>query len=291
MTLLLIACGGAPIELEDAHNFSYEATLDPPTAELAELADSEFVWDGLETDLLDQDLDPGSITELSIAVFDGYELAELLDLLIRDELPQSALSLYVSAPPNSPARFSDFGLQNDDLHPEQYFEVGSGTWLMAWTSGDETSSQTERLLLLEPTPDGPTTATLPPRGGELEASADFLSLTPLRAPEGAPEVDWSGLTRDAQGGDLPLQQIDLLRVSWLPETDLDLLGREFVELESRLDKDWRLPLVSTVRADLAELEGDEPFTGFTDEGTWLLSLSCERCSLPVPSFVTVVERD
>ncbi len=292
MILTLLACSGSDLELGDANNFAYSATLDPTIVELAELNDSEIHWDELSSDLLDHELSPGAITELSVAVFGGYPLEELLDLLIRDELPQSALSLFVTSPPNSPARFSDFGLQNDELHPEQYFEVGSGIWMMTWSSGEGATSATERLLVLEPTVDGPTSATLPARGGELQAKGDFLSLTRLAAPAGElVGVDWSALTVDAQGGDLPLQQIDQLRVSWLPGTDLAQIGEEFVDLESKLEADWKLPLEGRVSAELSELEGDEDFTGFTGEGTWLLSLSCERCSLPVPSFVGVVEVD
>ena len=70
--------------------------------------------------------------------------------------------------------------------------------------------------------------------------------------------------------------------------DVDAAEAQFMDLERDAAEIWSLDLDGGVEADLADLQGDTAFNGFTDQGTWWLGFRCSGCTHPAPRFLTRV---
>lgn len=290
---LLAACGGAPVDppctdcvLTDAMNYHYAPTLTAPVRPVPSRTDPRIVWDGLTHDLQGHPVDAASLDSANLLVFRDLTPDEVLDRVAHDQLAQSELRIIASCTPEVPScRLSDFALGANRFDPSQYFEPDSGTWLVSVSRAGTPGSAS--LLFLEPQDAAPVVEDVVVADGDATLALDvrFSAERPAVVAEGAPALDWSGLTVDALGNDVELSRFDQLYVARYDE-DLATLARDFLDVEQLAEDSWQLDVAGRTGAALSELEA---FPGVDAAHRWLLALRCTTCRNPAPRFVTVLD--
>jgi hypothetical protein len=299
LSLLLPACGvnalldtGAEpcvdCALADDNNFSYAADLTADVVPIGANADATLDWSALAHDLQGHALDPAvDIGQVQLVAMRDLAPDEVATALANDDLEQSAVTLYVTCDPEGAAcALSEFGVLGAPFDLLQYLDDGVATWLVALTRFDEPGAAT--LVFLEPR-DGEAnhTVAVGDDTSRLDVDVDLAALAPVVVPEGEPAVtlDWSGLTRDGLGNPLDLGRIDDVLLARFDQPVEELQTRVF-DLEEIASASWRGDVSGGRSVSLDTLEGDTPFAGVDDEGTWLVALGCSTCSNPAPRFVT-----
>ena len=266
MLWFLISCGGGLVELESRHLADVEVQLTPDRFELKAGLNRLLVdLRALRVDSLGRPIEGTEITQLQLFVFPGLSLDEVAEGLADDSLIQSDVGVFLEAA-------IDVALPLED---EYEFEVGQGTWLLI---AADAAGEAQRMAFLLPTEGG---------AGELvwEAEAAQIAVDlgwgdPL--PWGA-SYDWSGVETDVQGRELLHRQLDLLSVAQV-ELDADELAERFIELEELAVQRVDVDLNGQVRLDALEIPGFEPGPG------WVMGLSCQSCSSPVPRVLARMEQ-
>lgn len=282
-------CTGQRCYATDANNFSYTSTLDVDTQVEQALADVLVDWSAMTTDMRGQAFDPTQVGEARLIVAGNLDRDQVIQRLVQDDLAQEDLSLYALCQPDGEtscplSRFHFVG-SNRDVQP--YFDVGTGTWLVAlFTDGVQGARS---LLFLEPDDrTNQTVATFTDTTATLQVSADLHDLTPLVVSSADVRIDWSQITTDGLGNPLSLHKLDTVAVAHYDLTPSELEER-FLELDQLATATWSLELAGQTAARLSGLEGDTPFPGVDDSGTWLFALRCSTCDNPVPKFITVLQ--
>jgi hypothetical protein len=296
LLLGLLACIAAPppvlpcddCALTDANNFAWSSTLDAPAWHLASGADATIAWDTLDRDFYGDPFDPAQdVGRVALVALPGLTPEDVADALAHDDLAQADVGLFVFCAPGgaTTCRLSDFELFGNGMAVETYFVAGTGTWLLALLTPEDTIGAVAFLI-----PDAASTTTsvaLTPDDSTLALDVDFRSLAPLavRADE-AFHVDWSGLTHDGLGNDLSLGTLDRLVVGRFdaPLSEVETRAHALTESADAL---WTLDVTGS-EAELASLTGETPFTGIDGDATWLLALYCSSCLNPAPRFATVL---
>lgn len=187
------------------------------------------------------------------------------------------------------ADFSFFGTPIDVA--TEYTEAG-GTYMLLLTEGTTPGVGARMLTFLDPTGSSSTTRVDVQDGcGLLDLDADLTSLapTPIKA-DGPWDIDWSGLTVDGQGGEIPLTDVDGVLLGFYEGMTAADLEAQLLDLEYIATRLYTAPVESGTTADLALASGDAgTFAGFEGDGTWLLALTCSRCYNPAPLFLTVLD--
>lgn len=285
----VVACGD-PCVLSDDQNFDYDSSMDvtvtPATAE----ADLLLDWSALDTDVQGHAVDPDTgVTQVTLVVFKGLSYDEVLDGLVHDQLDQTKVNAYfLCTPTDSTCLLSDFGLGASKPGVDQYFVEDSGTWLFVLTGGDDNGSRS--LQFAEPRDDSTNTdLTWDNQTASLSIDVDLHDSAPIGLPAGQTvTLDWSGLTEDGIGEALTIDKLDLLQVAHydLSTTELE---EQFFDLKTLASETWSLDISGVNSADLSQMEGDVPFAGIDDSGTWMLALWCTTCRNPTPKVLARME--
>ncbi|HEY3498781.1 MAG TPA: hypothetical protein VGK73_29020 [Polyangiaceae bacterium] len=292
------------ITADPSRNYGFSAQLELPPVYVKPGSELTFEWGGVTRDLFGQPLDP---LDVVIASYDMVHLApdEYARMLIEDDLAGETLSEpYVTgaqefAPRRrTSATLFEFGRGSDagmlryfdasEYPPDEYTYV-----VTIWTWGTLFSSRAVRMyqsFKLDPDSEN-TTVTLTETSAPLAYTIELTDIepVPVRAGSTAIDVDWSELLATPWGTEFYPEAIDEIRVSRFDET-LDELEARFFELEGLARETYRVEVDSltstTTSLEEAVTDEDEPFTGITAQGTWLLDLRCNySCVNPVPRFV------
>lgn len=300
LILLVLGCGGPPVQeplaecgdpctLGDANNYTFASELDVAVHTLLSKADVRISWPDLTTDLLGQPLEPVEIDLVTLIVFPELTPDEAAVALGEDTATQALVGLYqVCEPTDFACRLSEFGLLGSHPGIDQYFEEGTGSWLLAL--GQQGAANARAMVFLQASDAATDTEVVVTDDSyHLTAEVDLGSLTPVRVPQGTrPILDWSGLTRDGFGHDMEIRTIDTLEVARYDES-VAQLEEQFLDIEQLADERWSADVSGNVSYDLADLtDGDLAFPGFDADGTWVIALRCSSCFHPAPRFMTVV---
>ena len=281
-------CGSCGITAE--HAPAFDVALDAPVVTLAAGADVLLDWSLLDVDLAGRGMDPSSdVADLTLAVFHSLEPQAILEGLASDELPQYDVSLLASqVPAGTSCSLSGFEILGHVVIPHSDFVEGSGTWMVALNGGDGVGLRSLALAI----PSEQATATslvFDPQTASLEASVALGAATPLGvAPGPDVGVDWSGLDRDALGSDQGLALVDRVSLDRYG-VPLDELPLSLMELQSLSEARWSGAPSDGQSVRLGDLMGSTSCPGLDREHSWLLSLWCDRCDLPIPRVVVVLE--
>jgi len=256
------------------------ASVSVQGAELGE--DVVIAWTELSVDLLG--LPVAEPDELRLWAFSDLSREQIAAGVVADTLESSSvLTLYACQPHERACAFSDLEVYGHDYDVRDDFGVLDATWLLTLHGAGRRGVQS--LGFIEPgsgdvvtIDDGTAGLSLGVSGGQ-----------PISVAAGSdPELDWSGLDTDAQGGTLASYRLDLLGLFHLP------VGPG--ELENSLQAHglsgapaWWLEVPDRDRARLSELQGDEPFDGVDGEGTWLLGLYESSSIRPLPRVLLVLQ--
>ncbi|MCP4805496.1 MAG: hypothetical protein GY913_14105 [Proteobacteria bacterium] len=282
--------------LADAHNYSFWGLLDGPSFQLEELTDPTIRWDELTEDLQCHELDGvDDIDVVGLMVFPLLDELTVEEGLSYDTLSQVDMTIFLSSEPgdDTSVSLSDFSFDGTDVDTTTYFEVGSGTWALVFSSGFTIGVGTRMLAFLEPVAAGEadsTEASVTDGCSALEYDADLTSLREVPVLPGGPwEVDWSAVTEASYGGEFEAVKVTEIMVGHY-DLEREEIADNFLDLELIATELYTMDHPAGVEADLADLtdaDGD-PFPGFTDDGTWVFALRCKTCSNPAPLFLTTL---
>ncbi len=287
--------------LTDAHNYSYDGTMDVQPYDLAEIDmdagpfDLSFTWSELTTDMQGHALDPATdVQSTTLAVFPNLSQDEVETRLAQNTMYQSDMGLFGAALTDggSSVSLSDHTVMGNDIDIEQYFVDGYGTWLFTLNTGTTAAENTRMAAFLVPVPGEKSTAlALSDDSAIVEVEANLSDLQVQRAePDQSFVADWRDVTSTGQGLELNQGVIDQVMVAWYAELEPADLEAEFMDIELLADEIWSLEVSGVSSADLAELEGASGnFGGISDQGTWILALRCTSCPSPAPPFLTRLE--
>jgi hypothetical protein len=290
-----VAAADGSVPLADANSYSYVGLLDAPSFPMAELSDATLSWAPLTKDLQCHDLDPVvDIDNTALLVFPYLSEEEVETGLSENSLEQVDMGVYLSYEPGDTTSVSltQMTFFGTDADIETHFTAGSGTWMVLLTSGTRIAVGARMLAFLTPTAGETATAAEVDDGcSVLDFDANLHDLTPLPVLADGPWLlDWSGLTRDGRGGAFERARVDGVMVAHYLET-VPVLEAQFLDLQLLAYESWTYELTAGgTSADLGALTGpSDPFPGFTDDGVWLVALTCSTCANPAPLFLTVVD--
>lgn len=283
--------------LTDANNYRFSGVLDGPSFSLAEYVDNTISWATLDRDLQCHELDPvKDIDNVALMVFPYLTELEVEQGLSTDSLEQVDIAVYLSVDPGDGTQISlsDLTFFGTEANIQEEFDVGSGTWLMTFTTGSTVGVGSRMLAFLSPTAgETATQATVTDGCGVLEVDVSLSKATPISLTASGPwALDWSGLAHDAQGLDFNSLAVTDLMVAYYADLSPADLESNFLDLELLATDLWTASHPSGTSTDLSALTNaadGSAFPGFQADGTWLFALRCSTCPNPAPLFLTVVQ--
>jgi hypothetical protein len=301
------ACGGsAPasngtIALGDANNYSTTASLQIPFTETAAATDLDICWGGIVDDLQCHSLAAeAEIDDVALIRVSRLSEADVAQKLATGTLSQSSVDGYLDFYTDHTStcmKLSQLSFSGTAIDvASKYVESTTYTYLLLFAKGTRPGVGARTMAFLRPKSTSTNTHVEAPTGcGLLTFSADLTSLTPVPVPAAGPwVVDWHALTRDGQGNPPPFQSIDGLTLGFYAGmTAADIQARIF-DLETIATTLWDIQLPGGKTADLAQAKDQATgaaFTGFSGApaGTWMLALTCSRCSTPAPVLLTILD--
>lgn len=275
--------------LADEHNFSYSADVSVEVVEGLEFSGQTGIeWSGFTTDIHGHSRgDVFEVESTTLLAFLELTPDEVLAGFAQDNLPQAEIGLIAQCEGvEERCNLEDYALLDRPVDAQDYYEEGRGTWVVMLTSSAEAGAHA--FVLAQPSKTGSETISITDQTSSLDAQVDFGSLTPLVLAAGTDiTVDWSGLGRDGLGNDLTLQGLSRMLVARYPDP-VSTLENQVFDLERVADQQWEADLSGRTSLHLGELQGETPFAGLDEDGTWLMAMWCESCTNPAPKFVTVM---
>lgn len=284
----------------DAHNYSYLASLEVDSVDLQEGADIRIDWSALTTDLRGRAVDPASIDEVALVAF-NLEQAEVLASINDNSLAQSAIRdyrLFQNEEGVTSATFSQFSILGNDFVPAEDFIVHEGaTWTWSVTLWDEADGRKDILsnIFVVPSPSsGQTEVAITDTTASLAFTVDLHSAAPLVSVAGAAgyTFDWSAATVEASGQEFDSAKGDRLLIGHVAGATVADVEANILTVLDTADELYRMDSYGVTSADLTlatERTTGQAFTGFTDDGVWLIGIECTTCTSPVPLLLSVVE--
>ena len=288
--------------ITDDNQYAYDAALEADIIEVSPGADAEVDWSSVTRDLQGHAVTTADISETLLVGFRDLSPAEVTEAIATDTLRQDSVAIWLTAESTEGhARFSDYGLMGNQLDIERYVQPGI-TWLVAVRKPGATRIASMVFVVarepqvadgapsttpFESTDEEPAQIVLDNDTSNLDVDMDFASLEEVfvQTGERGLVLDWSAVSSDGLGNPLAFPTVTDLFLGHFSEQRADLQTSVF-DLEATADASWTMRLGGSSWANLDALRGDTEFAGVSDEGTWLLALSCSQCMNPAPRLVT-----
>jgi hypothetical protein len=288
------------ISLSDENNYRFDGSLDIGSAPLAAPGDPLFDWTGLTKDILGHDLDPMvDVVQVAVIVFENLTEDDVEEKLATDTLLMSDVSLYVSAFPAgaTSVSLSELYYMGNDIDVEQYFNEGTGTWLLNLSDNPDPGVGARMLSFLEPlAASKETTLRVTNDSAALSIDVDLDRISPVEIAAGTTDLmlDWSDLGTNGRGTAWVDDTVDELMIARFDHADASDLQMRFQDVEILAESLWSLEFVGGSSLDVSQFSGQlseqgEAFSGIGTEGTWALALRCTTCANPAPPFFTFLD--
>ncbi len=295
------------VVLLDQHNYSSTTALSIPPAIETAVGDIEICWTGMTSDLQCHEIDPvGGIDNVALLRFDGMSESDLEGELATGRLSMQDVDAYFEYETDHAdtcvqlSAMEIFGSQIDVA--SDYVDDERFTYLLLTAVGTTPGVGTRSMTFVKPTAASTSTSvSIPSSCGVLDFTADLASAEAVAIPAAGPwVVDWDGLTKNGQGGDLAFESIDSVLLGFYGGMTVEEIQSQIMDLELVATTLWEIPVSGALSADLADARertaSGSPgaaFPGFDQagDGVWLLGLMCSGCQSPAPLVLTVLEPD
>lgn len=302
--------------LTDAQNYSYTGDYQVVEVPVASGQDSTICFDAVTSDIRGRDMDPAAIDEITLSSF-YLTTEEITVKVVENSLDQGDIADYreVELDEGEHAgktcvNLSDFSIIGNPLIPEtEFVENAETSWLATlWKTSDNGRNDILMSIVVVPTEgEKNTTVNFSNESSVLTFDADLASLTAVQtSPNQDITVDWAAVTTDVSGFPFDVRLADRLVLGKVAGTDLEAIEADFLQLYEKADEVYFLDVYGLNYSELTDngnaLRLDEngdpvlprqldgtPFTGFTNDGTWLMGFDCTTCTSPAPVFLTVVD--
>ena len=288
--------GGECTMLSNEENYSWTGNLNIPKYVTAEYTDVHITWPDLTSDLLCHDLDPiTGVTSVGLTRFPFLSTDDIATGLTDNSLKQKDTNGFVSCIPDDPRTdcyLSEFNFAGTAYDTVGVYGQAGGSFLLSFSGSTDPSGDAVWLGFLVPTPGSEVTevSMLP----TCDVAAYDVSLSDLQhtslTKSGPWCIDWSELTTTGNQEPMIPSKIDEILIGHYDKTPEEVAA-QFLDIEVMAQDLFTLELTGGTDADLGNAVSADGtgFTGFTDDGTWILGLRCTSCTNPVPMFLTVVD--
>ncbi|MBM75765.1 MAG: hypothetical protein CMK59_10220 [Proteobacteria bacterium] len=295
LNILMYSCSSSSVEdssvepssflvLKDEHNFEAISQIDLDTQPLTAGSDAWLSWSDVSQDLIGHPFNAEEVDQVTLVVFGNIDKDALEDSIASNDMTQSNVRLLVNCTPQETGCWlSDFTMLGTDIDVEDRFQPDEGLWLIALSSSLSEITY-KRLMLIEPVVDSVNQeASFEDSRGLFNVDANLTDIIPIQAPSLAPVTfDWSGLTKDGQGNEMPLHRIDRLDIAEYKNLSVSDLEEDFLDIEILSDNTWTLDVSGLTQISTDSMDG---FNGFTQDSTWIVALRCMNCGTPMPYFL------
>jgi len=292
------------ILVDAVNNYAFASTLSVSKTTVASRTLLDFDWTNLTVDFIGHALDP--LTDVNLVSLILWQLPydELVQRINDDNVDQNAfvvLATYYTDGTRTTADVEEFTVLGAPIPEDQLFEYLDGamypptthTYTVMAATGTEPGQGTRMLALIEPRPDETNTLiSLEPDSTQLTYTADLTTLQRFKLPAITEEtaIDWSQMETNGLGHTFErnsITDIMIARYDLTPE-ELEL---QFLDIELIASDMYRAEVPFGEDIALSELtnEAGEAFSGISDDGTWVLALTCGFCRNPAPWFLTILE--
>jgi hypothetical protein len=287
------------VQLTDAHNFSFEVTVDIAAFSVAELTDVQIDWSAVDQDFFGQPLNPAEdVNTVWLKPYTYKTHEEVEGCFVApcgSWQPEAELLLSAETTGQTSVGLGDLGLFGTDLDIETFFSTDyARSWLVWLSTGDTCGLGMRMAAFLDPVPEeGSTEAYLDAQSTVFHFDADLRSMERLPVPTYTPfTVSWSDLTEDGRGRELRPGDVVQIQIARYDSLALSHLETHIQDLPGLANRTWSQHLdPGTSKVDLQHLEDEEgrPFPGIDPVGTWLLQLQDVQGCDPTPVFLAVLE--
>jgi len=287
--------GTGVLSLQDDDNAALSVSLEVQQQTMAAGQDILLDWSNLRTDMWGRDLDPlVDIENPTLRHFGRADLNEIIDGLVAESLPQSAVALQVSCTVQEAACFLS-EMAFDDDHPidvVELFEEGEGTWLLELRHAGNGESVAYQALA----PSNLGTDEVAWVTGHSSSAAAWVELAqPLTLPAVAMDelvLTWDEITMDSRGHDLDPWRLDRFTLARLDHEDVQSGEATLLNLEAMTEEAWHADIEGVSTLHLSSLEdaaNQHRLPDLSTPGLWLLTLECSTCTNPLPDVLIRLE--
>jgi hypothetical protein len=306
----------AGIKVGDDSNYSYVATFDVQTIDIAAETDATVCFDQIVTDVRGRPFDASSVVKLSLSEF-SLSPAEVTEKVVTNDLKQSDTAVYYerdildsSFEGQACVQLSDFEIIGNPFIPEnETDENTASTWLVTvWNTSAYGRDDILMSVIIRPVEgEMNTEINLSDGSSILGLDPNMSDLTPssVCAADTKQTFDWSAVTVDTSDHEWDVRAADKLLIGKLSGGVKDAEA-DFLQLDELAEELYTMnvygqtfaKLVDDGSTDQIDQEGNviwpidlngDSFTGFTEDGTWLMGIECSTCTSPAPLFLTVLE--
>jgi len=311
----LLACGSSTptdtwpkgnVVFEDSNNYTSVTSLSIPVVPAAPGQDLMICWNDLMKDLLCHTIDPAmangidNVGFLKIPNMTRQQVADDLAVGMLDENRVNPYGEFHTAGATSKcAMLSQFKL-GESIMPATDYVAPTGsmniTYMLLFATGTTPGVGSKAMLFLDPT--GSTTTV-----NAMDAcSNNVLSFT---ATLGAPmtisatdsskwHVDWSQLTHDSFNNPVLFNRISSVLIGFYQGKTAADIQANFKDIEVSATTLWEVDVKAGARdvmlGDAKVRGGTTPFPGFTQtDGVYALAVLCDRCQVPAPVMMTILQ--
>jgi hypothetical protein len=293
--------GGSPaLAFTDANNYSYEAAFDVEVVDVEASTDATICWDTVTTDIRGRPMDPADMDEVTFVNL-NLTVEEVQEAVVANTLTQGNVADYRQLILEDEfagatcAQLSDFSIIGNPFVPESEFpEDDSNTWLTTlWNESPDGRNDILMSSVVHPVVgESNHDVTMTSSSAVLDFDADLHSLEALSTSAGLGDytLDWSAVTVDVSGQEYDVRLGDRLLVGHIDATEIGDVESVFLRLFEEASAIYYLDVYGLTFANLADaasLDGTA-FTGFTEDGIWLIGVECLTCTSPAPLLLTVV---
>ena len=279
--------GETLIVIEDPNNYSATSSLSIPIIDTAPGVDLTICWSEVDTDLSCAAVDPeADIAAVELMRFRGASEEEIGEALGAGGVDMSMFDAYLQYESDRGSSCTELSSLTSFGTPvdvgEEYVEDPNRAYLVNVNREAAPGTGVVSMVFARPTASSANTRLdLPPGCGLRQVEAEFGE--PVRfSYDTRWVVDYRNLTRDASGGVLNENSLEVLVLSFFAGATLSELEARIIDLDSIATESFELDITGMGVASLSgarSRETGEPFAGFerSEAGIWLLRLMCPTC--------------
>ena len=303
---------GDEIALTDATNYSFDSTVEIEVTTVKAGTDLTFDWGALTTDLFGEPVNPVDDIDMVLVTLWSLTADELADDIRMDDLPldfnkgaiatfpvdaNTSETLYNFTSPDKMEIPLEEIQRYFDAEAEDYpYSQDTHTFMLIASTGETIGKNSRMLSFFHVDPDAEeTTVLVGDDSMKIDYTTNLAEIPSVQIPKNMSDlvVSWSEMSTTALGGLFFFTQVTEVMVGHYPNHTLQELDDDFLHLEENADRLWSTEVESGWLISLQDLK-DAEGNGFegvdSDEGVWLLALSCtKQCTNPAPWSITILE--
>jgi hypothetical protein len=312
--VLISGCGGTGMTtdprgnvlLADANNYTSDSTLTIPTVQTASGADLTVCWDAIQKDILCHTIVPGTngIDNVALLPIPNMNKDQVAVKLAAARLTENQVTGYGEfhtdqATGTKCAMLSQFKLGSDVVLPAtEYVESTNKTYMLLFTSGTTPGTGARSMIFVEPKASSTNTMVSGPDGCSsniLQFDATLGTKIAIPATDSTKWVlDWADITHDSFGNEVSFANLKRVLVGFYQGKTPADLEAGFLDIEQTATALYEVAVPTgetKVNLGDAKLRGaNTAFPGFTQtDGTWMAAVMCDKCQLPAPVVLTVLD--